>query len=272
MTPVAAYNRKHVAILAEQGLSQKEIADKLKIATSTVHRIKHELGLTLGRKKNEYGPRHEIYRQARKDLQEARQGLHDNADGAIDGEEAQFATEITGADLARRFDEIRNSRSPEARLKASLQFATTKHERYEITYGHVLMEFEKLQHKLGKRGPLPPKERKEPHVSTASSPTPEPSPRLSPSARVLAAKRKEYGAKQGLKLLKLIPSHGGYTAAELAPLIDESVQRVSNYLDRLFNEGSLYRVRMLVTIKDKPKRQWRWVYSKSPIETDYQWD
>jgi len=270
MTPVAAYNRKHVAILAEQGLSQKEIADKLKIATSTVHRIKHELGLTLGRKKNEYGPRHEIYRQARKDLQEARQSVHDNADGAVDGEEAQFATEITGADLARRFDEIRNSRSPEARLKANLQFATTKHERYEITYGHVLMEFEKLQHKLGKRGPLPPKERKEPRVSTASSPTPISKP--SPSARVLAAKRKEYGAKQGLKLLKLMPSHDGYTAAELAPLIDESVQRVSNYLDRLFNEGSLYRERMLVTIKDKPKRQWRWVYSKSPIETDYQWD
>ena len=268
MTPVAAYNRKHVAILAEQGLSQKEIADKLKIATSTVHRIKHELGLTLGRKKNEYGPRHEIYRQARKDLQEARQSVHDNADGAIDGEEAQFATEITGADLARRFDEIRNSRSPEARLKASLQFATTKHERYEITYGHVLMEFEKLQHKLGKRGPLPPKERKEPYTSAIPSPISKPSP----SARVLAAKRKEYGAKQGLKLLKLIPSHEGYTAAELAPLIDESVQRVSNYLDRLFNEGSLYRVRMLVTIKDKTKRQWRWVYSKSPIETDYQWD
>ena len=268
MTPVAAYNRKHVAILAEQGLSQKEIADKLKIATSTVHRIKHELGLTLGRKKNEYGPRHEIYRQARKDLQEARQSVHDNADGAVDGEEAQFATEITGADLARRFDEIRNSRSPEARLKASLQFATTKHERYEITYGHVLMEFEKLQHKLGKRGPLPPKERKEPYTSAIPSPISKPSP----SARVLAAKRKEYGAKQGLKLLKLIPSHEGYTAAELAPLIDESVQRVSNYLDRLFNEGSLYRVRMLVTIKDKTKRQWRWVYSKSPIETDYQWD
>ena len=73
-------------------------------------------------------------------------------------------------------------------------------------------------------------------------------------------------------MLKLIPSHGGYTAAELAPLIDESVQRVSNYLDRLFNEGSLYRVRMLVTIKDKNKRQWRWVYSKSPIETNYKWD
>ena len=239
MTPVAAYNRKHVAILAEQGLSQKEIADKLKIATSTVHRIKHELGLTLGRKKNEYGPRHEIYRQARKDLQ-----------------------------AARRFDEIRNSRSPEARLKANLQFATTKHERYEITYGHVLMEFEKLQHKLGKRGPLPPKERKEPYTSAIPSPISKPSP----SARVLAAKRKEYGAKQGLKLLKLMPSHDGYTAAELALLIDESVQRVSNYLDRLFNEGSLYRVRMLVTIKDKTKRQWRWVYSKSPIETDYQWD
>ena len=268
MTPVAAYNRKHVAILAEQGLSQKEIADKLKIATSTVHRIKHELGLTLGRKKNEYGPRHEIYRQARKDLQEARQSVHDNADGAVDGEEAQFAAEITGADLARRFDEIRNSRSPEARLKASLQFATTKHERYEITYGHVLMEFEKLQHKLGKRGPLPPKERKEPYTPAIPSPISKPSP----SARVLAAKRKEYGAKQGLKLLKLMPSHDGYTAAELALLIDESVQRVSNYLDRLFNEGSLYRVRMLVTIKDKPKRQWRWVYSKSPIETDYQWD
>tara|TARA_R110000796_G_scaffold194293_1_gene310656 strand:- start:340 stop:732 length:393 start_codon:yes stop_codon:yes gene_type:complete len=130
------------------------------------------------------------------------------------------------------------------------------------------MEFEKLQHKLGKRGPLPPKERKEPYTSAIPSPKPSPSP----SARMLAAKRKEYGAKQGLKLLKLMPSHDGYTAAELALLIDESVQRVSNYLDRLFNEGSLYRVRMLVTIKDKSKRQWRWVYSKSPIETDYKWD
>jgi len=266
MTPVAAYNRKHVKILAKEGLSQKEIADKLKIATSTVHRIKHELGLTLGRKRNEYGPRHEIYREARKDLQEARQGLHNNPDGAIDAEEAKFATEITGAELAARFNEIRNSRSPEARLKANLQFATTRHERNEIIYGHVLMEFEKLQHKLGKRGPLPPKERKETYTSEVSSPKP------SLSARVLAAKRKEYGAKQGLKLLRLMPSHDGYTAAELALLIDESVQRVSNYLDRLFNEGSLYRVRMLVTIKDKTKRQWRWVYSKSPIETNYKWD
>ena len=251
MKPESKYNRAAVKILAEQGLSQIEIADKLNIATSTVHRIKHELGITLKRKGREFGARHAYYREARESLQL-------NSERAEDGSGPEPSAENTGATLADRFAEVRNSRSPEARLKAKLENITDPYIRWEIELGHIMVEYENLARKGGAPGRVSNREIKR-------------NP-MSPSARTAAERRKKFGDAQAQKLLKLIGPDDTLTASQAAPLLDQNVQRTSNYLEKLFEQGSLYRVRMLVHIPERTKRQWRWVYSKSPIETNYEWD
>ena len=62
------------------------------------------------------------------------------------------------------------------------------------------------------------------------------------------------------------------TAAQAAPMIGQNVQRASNYLNNLFEKGELYRERRLVKTLERTKRQWRWVFSKKPIEPiDHSW-
>jgi transcriptional regulator with XRE-family HTH domain len=240
MTPVSKYNRAAVKILADQGMSQIEIADKLNIATSTVHRIKNELGITLKRKGREFGARHAYYREARESLQL-------NSERAEDGSGSGTSAEDTGDTLADRFAEVRNSRSPEARLKAKLENITDPYIRWEIELGHIMVEHENLARKGGAPGRVSNREIKR-------------SP-MSPSARTAAE-----------RLLKLMGPEDALTATQASDLIYQNVQRTSNYLEKLFEQGSLYRVRMLVRIAERTKRQWRWVYSKSPIENEHEWD
>lgn len=251
MTPVSKYNRAAVKILADQGMSQIEIADKLNIATSTVHRIKNELGITLKRKGREFGARHAYYREARESLQL-------NSERAEDGSGSGTSAEDAGATLADRFAEVRNSRSPEARLKAKLENITDPYIRWEIELGHIMVEHENLARKGGAPGRVSNREIKR-------------SP-MSPSARTAAERRKKFGDAQAQRLLKLMGPEDALTATQASDLIYQNVQRTSNYLEKLFEQGSLYRVRMLVRIAERTKRQWRWVYSKSPIENEHEWD
>ena len=210
---------------AEMNMCQAEIAKLLCISDSTVHRIAKKLGITLVRKVRN-GKNNEI--------------------------EAKLATEATGAVRAAREAKIRFDRSPEGRLKAKLVGVTSKHVRYEITYGHCILEFERLQYKLKKRGPLPSRE---PRQST-----------MHKGALEIAQRRKAYGVQQGKRLFDMLGHDQRVTVSDAADLLGDSIPRTASYLKKLVLAEKLYRVRDYVEIKDQPKPQWRWVFCKQPIE------
>lgn len=237
---------RHVMTCAEEGMSQSEIADLLHIAPSSVIHICKKLNITLKRKKREHGPNSRYYRQ------QAPEGDANHADGPEDDGQVQSAAASRGASLADRAAETRAGRSPEARLKANLEGVTGKHERYEITYAHCLLEFERLQHKLGNRGPLPSSGRK--------------SPTMHPSAVEMAERRRQYGIRRGEELFSMLLPNQRVTASQGAEMLGESIPRTASYLNNMAMDGKLYRVRDNVEIAGAKKPQWRWVYCKHPIK------
>tara|TARA_R110001599_G_scaffold189203_2_gene383933 strand:- start:897 stop:1610 length:714 start_codon:yes stop_codon:yes gene_type:complete len=225
-------------------MCQGEIADLLCISNSTVHRIAKKLGITLARKVRN-GNDNEVY-------PEARESEFDNVERAEHIEEAKFATEATGAVRAAREAEIRFKRSSEGRLKAKLVGVTSKHQRYEITYGHCILEFERLQYKLKNRGPLPSRE---PRQST-----------MHKGALEEAQKRKAHGIAQGKRLFDMLGYDQRVTVSDAAAMLGDSIPRTASYLKKLVLAEKIHRVRDLVVIEGQPKKQWRWVFSKSDIE------
>ena len=230
---------------AEMDMSQSEIAELLRVTPSTVARITSKLNITLKRKKREYGPNNAIYKTAR-------ESELNSSVGTEDSDEASVAAEAARARRSAREAKVRDQRSAEARLKAMLEGVTDKHERFEITYGHCLLEFEKLQHKLGNRDPLPSSA---PKKST-----------MHPSAVELAEKRRQYGVEQGEHLFRMLRYDQRVTASEGAGMLGESIARTSSYLNSMADAGKLYRVRDYITVAGYTKPQWRWVFSKQPIK------
>ena len=230
---------------AEMDMSQSEIADLLRVSPSTVARITSHLNITLKRKKREYGPNHAIYKTAR-------ESELNPAVGTEDSDAASVAAEAARAKRADREAKVRDQRSAEARLKANLEGVTDKHVRYEITYGHCLLEFEKLQHKLGKRDPLPSREARK---ST-----------MHPSAVELAERRRQNGIEQGERLFRMLRYDQRISASEGAGMLGDSIARTSSYLNNMAEAGKLYRVRDFIKVPGYTKPQWRWVFSKQPIK------
>ena len=234
----------HLIKCAEMNMCQAEIAELLCISNSTVHRIAKKLGITLARKVRN-GKNNEVHT-------EVGEGKFNNDERAKHIAEAKFATEATGAERAAREAEIRFDRSPQGRLEASLRGVTDKHLRYEITYAHCILEYERLQYKLKNRGPLPSRE---PRQST-----------MHKGALEIAQKRKAYGISQGKRLFDMLSHDQRVTVSEAAALLGDSVPRTASYLKKLFLAEKIHRVRDLVGIEGQPKKQWRWVFSKSDIE------
>ncbi|MAO24653.1 MAG: hypothetical protein CMJ25_28225 [Phycisphaerae bacterium] len=238
---------RHVMTCAEEGMSQVEIADLLHIEPSTVGRICTKLNITLKRKKREHGPTGSYHRQ------QATASNADHVDRSKDDHPVQPATATGGACLAARAAETRAGRSPEARLMANLEGVTDEHQRYEITYAHCLMEFERLQHKLGNRGPLPASGRRAPIMQH-------------PSAVEMAERRKQYGIRMSEELFSMLLPDQRVTVAQCADMLSESIPRTASYLNKMEMDGKLYRVRDNVEIAGAKKPQWRWVYCKEPIK------
>jgi transcriptional regulator with XRE-family HTH domain len=230
---------------AEMDMSQAEIADLLRVSPTTVARITSQLNITLKRKKREYGPNNAIYKTAR-------ESELNPAVGTEDSDAASVAAEAARAKRADREAKVRDQRSAEARLKASLEGVTDKHVRYEITYGHCLLEFEKLQHKLGNRDPLPSREARK---ST-----------MHPSAVELAERRRQHGIEQGERLFRMLRYDQRISASEGAGMLGDSIARTSSYLNNMAEAGKLYRVRDFIKVPGYTKPQWRWVFSKQPIK------
>lgn len=240
---------RHVMVCAEQGMSQTEIADLLHVAPSSVRHICNKLNITLKRKKREHGPNSQYYRQ------KASAGNAYHAVRPENDNPVQPAPEVGGAGFATRAAENRAGRSPEARLMANLEGVTDEHQRYEITYAHCLMEFERLQHKLGNRGPLPVSGRRQ---ST-----------MHPSAMEMAERRKQYGIRKGEELFSMLLPDQRVTAAQGADMLGESIPRTASYLNTMAMAGKLYRVRDNVEVTGAKSPQWRWVYCKQPIKALY---
>ena len=230
---------------AEMDMSQTEISDLLRVSPSTVGRITSQLNIKLKRKRREYGPNHAIYKTARK-------SELDHTVGTEDGDAASVAAEAARARRSAREAKVRDQRSAESRLKESLKGVTDRHERYEITYGHCLLEFEKLQHKLGNRDPLPSREARK---ST-----------MHPSAVELAERRRQYGIEQGERLFRMLRYDQRISASEGAFMLGESITRTSSYLNNMAAAGKIYRVRDYIKVAGCTKPQWRWVFSKQPIK------
>ena len=236
---------RHVLDCAEQGMSQIEAAELLRVSPTTIGRICAASNIKLERKKREHGPNSNYYKQARAQQQH-------NADGAEDGDAAELEAATRRAESASRSAKARYELDAAERLKAKLKGVTDKHERFEITYGHCLWEFETLMYKQRKRGPLPTGPRR---------PT-----TMAPSMQRAAEASKQHSIDQGNRLFALIPYDQRVTAAEAAELLGDSIPRTSSYLKKMWQANKVYRVRDFVEVPGYTKRQWRWVFSKQPIQ------
>jgi predicted transcriptional regulator len=236
---------RHVLDCAEQGMSQIEAAELLRVSPSTIHRICSAANIKLERKKREYGPNSDYYKKARAQQQH-------NADGAENSDEAKLEAATRRAESASRSAKARYELDAAERLKAKLEGVTDKHERFEITYGHCLWEFETLMYRQRKRDPLPTGPRR---------PT-----TMAPSMQRAAEASKQHSIDQGNRLFALIPYDQRVTAAEAAELLGDSVPRTSSYLKKMWQANKVYRVRDFVEVPGYTKRQWRWVFSKQPIQ------
>ena len=86
---------RHVLDCAQQGMSQIETAELLRVSPSTIARICSAANIKLERKKREYGPNSDYYKKARAQQQH-------NADGAEDGDEAKLKAAAGRAASANR--------------------------------------------------------------------------------------------------------------------------------------------------------------------------
>jgi len=236
---------RHVLDCAQQGMSQIETAELLRVSPSTIARICSAANIKLERKKREYGPNSDYYKKA------GAQQQH-NADGAEDGDAAKLKAAAGRAASASRSAKARYEKDAAERLRAKLEGVTDKHERYEITYGHCLWEFENLMYRQRKREALP---------SGPRRPT-----TMAPSMQRAADASRQHSIDQGNRLFSLIPYDQRVTAAEAAELLGDSVPRTSSYLKKMWQANKVYRVRDFVEVPGYTKRQWRWVFSKQPIQ------
>ena len=236
---------RHVLDCAQQGMSQADVAELLHVSRSTIHRICTTMNITLERKKREYGPNSDHYKKARADQQH-------NAGGAEDGDEAKLKAAAGRAASANRSAKARYEKDAAERLRAKLEGVTDKHERYEITYAHCIWEFEQMYYRKGKRDPLPAGPRR---------PTTQ-----APSVLIAAEKSRQHSINQVNRLFSLIKHDQRITASEAAELLGDSVPRTSSYLKRMWEANKVYRVRDFVEVPGYTKRQWRWVFSKQPIQ------
>ena len=236
---------RHVLSCAEQGMSQIETAELLRVSPTTIGRICAASNIKLERKKREYGPNSDYYKQIR-----AQQQHH--AVGAENSDEAKLEAATRRAESASRSAKARYELDAAERLKAKLKGVTDKHKRFEITYGHCLWEFETLMYKQRKRDPLPTGPRRPTTVA--------------PSMQRLAEASKQHSIDQGNRLFALIPYDQRVTAAEAAELLGDSIPRTSSYLKKMWEANKVYRVRDFVQVPGYTKRQWRWVFSKQPIQ------
>ena len=236
---------RHVLACADQGMSQIEAAELLRVSPSTIHRICSAANIKLERKKREYGPNSDYYKKARENNEH-------NAGGAENSDEAKLEAASGRAASANRRSKARDAKDAAERLLAKLEGVTDKHERFEITYGHCLWEFETLMYKQRKRDPLP---------SGPRRPT-----TMAPSMHRAAEASKQHSIDQGKRLFSLIPYDQRVTAAEAAELLGDSVPRTSSYLKKMWEANKVYRVRDFVEVPGYTKRQWRWVFSKQPIQ------
>ena len=236
---------RHVLDCAQQGMSQIETAELLRVSPSTIYRICSAANIKLERKKREYGPNSDYYKQA------GAQQQH-NVDGAEDGDAAKLKATSGRAESASRSAKARYEKDAAERLRAKLEGVTDKHERFEITYGHCLWEFETLMYRQRKRDPLPTGPRRPTTVA--------------PSMQRAAEASRQHSIDQGNRLFSLIPYDQRVTAAEAAELLGDSVPRTSSYLKKMWQANKVYRVRDFVEVPGYTKRQWRWVFSKQPIK------
>ena len=232
-------------------MSQREIADLLRVAPSTIHTITNQLGIKLKRKKREHEPNSNYYKQIRA-------SERNHAERTEDINASKSCAETSGTERATRASEVSYSRSAEGRLKAKLAGVTSAYVRAEIKLGHKMLEFEKLQHKLGKREPLPSSETK-------------PSA-MHKGAIEIAEKRKENAIEQGKRLLLMLADDQIITIAEAAEMLGDSTPRTADYLAKLVEAGHVYQVRDFVFIKRYTSKQWRWVFSKQPITPKYNFE
>ena len=236
---------RHVLDCAQQGMSQIDTAELLRVSPSTIARICLAANIKLERKKREYGPNSDYYKKARAQQQH-------NADRAEDGDEAELKAAARRAESASRSAKARYEKDAAERLRAKLNGVTDKHERFEITYGHCLWEFETLMYRQRKREALP---------SGPRRPT-----TMAPSMQRAAEASKQHSIEQGKRLFSLIPYDQRVTAAEAAELLGDSIPRTSSYLKKMWEANKVYRVRDFVEVPGYTKRQWRWVFSKQPIQ------
>ena len=139
---------RHVLDCAQQGMSQIETAELLRVSPSTIHRICSAANIKLERKKREYGPNSDYYKKAGAEQQH-------NADGAEDGDATKLEAAAGRAASASRSAKARDAKDAAERLRLKLEGVTDKHESFEITYGHCLWEFETLMYRQRKREALP---------------------------------------------------------------------------------------------------------------------
>ena len=243
--------KDHVIKCAKMDMSQREIADLLRVAPSTIHTITSQLGIKLKRKKREHEPNSNYYKQIKS-------GECDHVKRSKNIDAAKSDAKTSGAERAARASEVSYSRSAEGRLKAKLEGVTSAYVRAEIKLGHKMLEFEKLQHKLGKREPLPSSETK-------------PSA-MHKGAIEIAEKRKENAIEQGKRLLLMLADDQIITIAEAAEMLGDSTPRTADYLAKLVEAGHVYQVRDFVFIKRYTSKQWRWVFSKQPITPKYNFE
>jgi len=177
---------RHVLDCAQQGMSQIETAELLRVSPSTIARICSAANIKLERKKREYGPNSDYYKKARAQQQH-------NADGAEDGDAAKLKAAAGRAASASRSAKARYEKDAAERLRAKLEGVTDKHERFEITYGHCLWEFETLMYRQHKREALPTGPRR---------PT-----TMAPSMQRAADASKQHSIDQGNRLFSQRPSH-----------------------------------------------------------------
>ena len=236
---------RHVIDCAEQGMSQADVADLLRVSRSTIHRITSKLNIKLERKPREYGPNSDHYQSARADNEH-------HAGGAEDAAEAKSEAASGGSASPIRRTKARDQRDAVERLKAKLEGVTDHRVRYEITYGHCVWEYEQSMYREGRRDPLP---------SGPRRPT-----TVAPSMKIAAEKLKQHSIDQGNRLFALLPYNERVTASQAAEILGDSIPRTSSYLKKMWQADKIYRVKDLVDVPGCTKPQWRWVFSKQPIK------
>ena len=101
---------RHVLDCAQQGMSQIETAELLRVSPSTIHRICSAANIKLERKKREYGPNSDYYKKARADQQH-------NVDGGEDGDEAKLEAAAGRAASTARRAKARDAKDAAERLR-----------------------------------------------------------------------------------------------------------------------------------------------------------